>query len=73
VTTDPRSGITNDPNRNDEPDYIAKLICKVITVSLETQNLIAKLPALSINLSTSNDIQDLPMAAESPSTYGNLK
>ncbi|MEO6739485.1 MAG: type ISP restriction/modification enzyme, partial [Chthoniobacteraceae bacterium] len=46
VSTDPRSGITNDPNREDEPDYIVKLIGKVISVSLETQKLIAALPAL---------------------------
>ena len=45
--TDPRSGITNDPNREDEPDYIVKLIGKVITVSLETQKLIAALPPLA--------------------------
>jgi predicted helicase len=47
VSIDKRSGITNDPNR-DEPDYIAKLIGKVITVSLETQKLIAQLPPLKI-------------------------
>ena len=46
TSTDPRSGITNDPNREDEPDYIVKLIAKVITVSLETQKLIAALPPL---------------------------
>ena len=46
TSTDPRSGITNDPNREDEPDYIVKLIGKVITVSLETQKLIAGLPPL---------------------------
>ena len=46
TSTDPRSGITNDPNREDEPDYIVKLIGKVITVSLETQRLIATLPRL---------------------------
>jgi predicted helicase len=46
TSTDPRSGITNNPNREDEPDYIVKLIAKVITVSLETQKLIAKLPPL---------------------------
>ena len=46
--TDPRSGITNDPNQEDEPDYIVKLIGKVITVSLETQKLIAALPALAL-------------------------
>lgn len=48
VSTDTRSGITNDPNRDDEPDYIVKLIGRVITVSLETQKLIAKLPALNL-------------------------
>jgi predicted helicase len=73
MTTDPRSGITNDPNRDDEPDYIVKLIGKVITVSLETQKLIAKLPAFSINSSVSDTLQDLPLAAESPGTYGNPK
>ena len=46
VHTDPRSGITNDPNRPEEPDYIVKLIGKVVTVSLETQKLIGSLPAL---------------------------
>src|SRR5204863_7663894 len=50
VYTDERSGITNDPNREDEPDYIVKLIGKVITVSLETQKLIAKLPKLEISM-----------------------
>ena len=48
TSTDPRSGITNDPNREDEPDYIVKLIGKVITVSLETQRLIATLPRLEL-------------------------
>ena len=73
VTTDPRSGITNDPNRDDEPDYIVKLIGKVITVSLKTQKLIAKLPPFSIDSSVSDTLQDLPLAAESPGTYGNPK
>ena len=49
--TDPRTGITNDPNREDEPDYIVKLIGKVITVSLETQKLVAALPKLEIESS----------------------
>ena len=48
VSTDARSGITNDPNREDEPDYIVKLLGKVITVSLETQKLIAALPPLEL-------------------------
>jgi predicted helicase len=71
TSTDARSGITNDPNREDEPDYIVKLVGKVITVSLETQKLIAKFPALSIDSSTADEGQDLPMAAESPASYGN--
>jgi predicted helicase len=49
VSTDARSGIINDPNRGDEPDYIVKLMGRVITVSLETQKLIAALPALEVS------------------------
>jgi predicted helicase len=36
VSTDKRSGITNDPNRPDDPEYIVCLLGQVITVSLET-------------------------------------
>ncbi len=46
VSTDPRSGIVNDPNRPDDPKYILRLIGQVITVSLETQRIIAALPSL---------------------------
>ena len=46
VKTDKRSGIVNDPNRVDDPQYIVRLIGKVITVSLETVDIINKLPAL---------------------------
>ena len=48
VKTDKRSGIINDPNRADDPQYIVKLIGKVITVSLETVDIINTLPALEI-------------------------
>ncbi len=51
VTMDKRSGIVNDPNREDDPGtennpnrnslYILRLIGQVITVSLETNALIA--------------------------------
>ncbi len=44
IKTDKRSGITNDPNRPDDPQYIVKLIGKVITVSLETVKLVKELP-----------------------------
>ncbi len=36
ISTDKRSGITNDPNREDDPTYIVRLIRKVVTVSVET-------------------------------------
>ena len=46
VKTDNRSGIVNDPNRLDAPQYIVKLIGKVITISLETVDIIDNLPTL---------------------------
>ena len=49
VSTDPRSGIVNDPNRPDDPKYILRLIGQVITVSLETQQIIATLPSLNFS------------------------
>ena len=46
VKIDKRSGIINDPNRADNPQYIVKLIGKVISVSLETVDIVENLPAL---------------------------
>jgi predicted helicase len=46
ISTDKRSGITNDPNREDDKGYILRLIGQVITVSLETANIVATLPKL---------------------------
>ena len=48
VSTDKRSGITNDPNRPDDPEYILRLIGQVITVSLETVKIVAALPDLGL-------------------------
>jgi predicted helicase len=48
VSTDKRSGIVNDPNREDDPKYIYKLIKKVITVSLETVEIVKGLPDLGL-------------------------
>jgi predicted helicase len=48
VSTDKRSGITNDPNRPDDPQYIMRLIGQVITVSLETVQIVTSLPALGL-------------------------
>ena len=46
VSTDKRSGIINDPNKEDDPQYIVRLIGKVITVSLETMKIVKSLPAI---------------------------
>jgi predicted helicase len=48
VTTDKRSGITNDPNREDDPQYIVRLVGQVITVSLETVEIVRSLPELGV-------------------------
>jgi len=49
-TVDKKSGITNDPNawgnEHNNPQYILYLLLKLITVSVETVNLVAKLPKL---------------------------
>ena len=46
VKVDKRSGIVNDPNRADEPQYIVDLIGRVITVSLRTVKIVEGLPTL---------------------------
>lgn len=48
VKTDKRSGIVNDPNNLDDEQYIVRLIGQVITVSLETVELVQGLPAWEI-------------------------
>ncbi len=48
VSTDKRSGITNDPNRSDDSQYILRLIGQVITVSLETAKIVRELPTLGL-------------------------
>ena len=46
VTEDKHSGIRSDPNRADDPEYIVKLVGRVIRVSLETVRIIQSLPLL---------------------------
>jgi predicted helicase len=46
VKTDKRSGIINDPNRDDDPQYIINLVCKIITVSLKTVEIVEKINKL---------------------------
>jgi predicted helicase len=43
VSTDARSGITSDPNREDDPEYIVRLVGRVVTVGVETVKLVDKL------------------------------
>jgi predicted helicase len=50
VSTDKRSGITNDPNREDDPEYIVRLIGQVVHVSLETVKIVKALPTLGIEI-----------------------
>ena len=44
VKTDKRSGISSDPNRQDDPQYIVRLVGQVVKVSLETVRIVAALP-----------------------------
>ena len=50
LKTDKRSGIVNDPNRVGDPQYIVGLIGKVISVSLETVEVVAALPELGVSV-----------------------
>ena len=44
VTEDARSGIRSDPNRPDDPEYIARLLRQVVRVSMETVRIVKSLP-----------------------------
>lgn len=46
VKVDKRSGIQNDPNREEDPEYILRLIGQIIIVSLETVTIVGALPTL---------------------------
>ncbi len=43
VSTDARSGIVSDPNREDDEQYIVRLVGKVVMVSVETVKLVEEL------------------------------
>ncbi len=49
VKIDKRSGIVSDPNREDEPEYIVRLVGRVITVSVETVKLVERLAEVSLS------------------------
>jgi len=44
VTEDARSGIVSDPNREDDEQYIVRLVGQVVHVSLETVKIVEGLP-----------------------------
>ena len=46
VNEDKRSGIRSDPNREDDPEYIVRLVGQVIHVSVETVRIVKSLPKL---------------------------
>ncbi len=47
VKTDKATGIVNDPNEySDDPRYILDLICRLVTVSVKTSEIVASLPAI---------------------------
>lgn len=41
------NGIGSDPNREDDPEYIVRLVGQVVRVSLETVRLVSSLPPLA--------------------------
>jgi predicted helicase len=43
VSADKRSNIVSDPNRSDDDQYIARLVQRIVTVSVETTRLVAEL------------------------------
>jgi predicted helicase len=43
ITTDKRSGIVTDPNKHDDPEYIVKLVERVVRVSIETVSIVKSL------------------------------
>lgn len=49
VSTDKRSGITDDPNREEDKQYIVKLVKRIVTVSLETVKVMKTLTSYPID------------------------
>ena len=45
VSQDKRSGIKSDPNREEDEQYIVRLVGQVVRVSVETVNIVKSLPA----------------------------
>jgi predicted helicase len=48
ISTDKRNGITSDPNRADDEEYIVRLAGRVVMVSVETVKLMKALPLVMV-------------------------
>lgn len=46
ISTDKRSGLVKNPNRENSPKYIISLIQRLVNMSLETVEIISKMPDL---------------------------
>jgi predicted helicase len=53
VTEDLRTDRVSDPNKKDDPEYIVRLVCQIVTVSMETVRMVNDLQT-SVNF---NDFQ----------------
>lgn len=53
TTTDARSGITNDPNREDDPRAGGRLVGQVVRVGVETVGIVRALAALEVQRAAS--------------------
>jgi hypothetical protein len=60
VSADKRSGITSDPNRADAPEYIVRLVGRVVTVSVETARLARSLEGAVDLLATLGVAEGIP-------------
>lgn len=50
VKTDKRSGMTSDPNRQHDPEYIVRLVGRVVTVSMETMALVEQIATVPLTM-----------------------
>ena len=67
VSTDKRSGITCDPNREDDPEYIVRLVGQVVRVSIETVKIVQACRPSSSHTKSNAPAGESPRVA--PATY----
>jgi hypothetical protein len=66
VSEDNRSRIRSDPNREDDEQYIVRLVGQVVRVSVETVKIVSALPAEYIDAVTQLEQQAQIMRSASP-------